>query len=65
MLKSPKCNKIFQTSEEIYLFIYLFIKATGLRPVYVIIFKFLLISFQMQNNDDMIVALTKTRLAKV
>ena len=28
MLKKPNCNKIFQTSEEIYLFIYLFIKAT-------------------------------------
>ena len=26
---------------------------TGLRPIYVIFFKFLPISFQMKNNDDM------------
>ena len=26
---------------------------TGLRPIYVMFFKFLLISFQMKNNDDM------------
>ena len=27
--------------------------ATGLRPIYVMFFKFLPISFQMKNNDDM------------
>ena len=27
--------------------------ATGLRPIYMMFFKFLLISFQMKNNDDM------------
>ena len=26
---------------------------TGLRPIYVIFFEFLPISFQMKNNDDM------------
>ena len=26
---------------------------TGLRPIYVMFFRFLLISFQMKNNDDM------------
>ena len=35
---------------------------TGLRPIYVIFFKFLPISFQMKNNDE---ALTQKRLAKV
>ena len=28
-------------------------KCTGLRPIYVMFFKFLPISFQMKNNDDM------------
>ena len=28
-------------------------KDTGLRPIYVIFFEFLPISFQMKNNDDM------------
>ena len=28
-------------------------KDTGLRPIYVMFFKFLPISFQMKNNDDM------------
>ena len=28
-------------------------KSTGLRPIYVIFFKFLPYSFQMKNNDDM------------
>ena len=27
--------------------------ATGLRPIYVMFFKFLPINFQMKNNDDM------------
>ena len=27
--------------------------STGLRPIYVMFFKFLLISFQMKNNDNM------------
>ena len=27
--------------------------STGLRPIYVIFFEFLPISFQMKNNDDM------------
>ena len=27
---------------------------TGLRPIYVMFFKFLLISFHMKNNDDML-----------
>ena len=27
--------------------------STGLRPIYVMFFKFLPISFQMKNNDDM------------
>ena len=29
------------------------IKSTGLRPIYVIFFEFLPISFQMENNDNM------------
>ena len=29
------------------------ISITGLRPIYVMFFKFLLVSFQMNNNDDM------------
>ena len=29
------------------------INGTGLRPIYVMFFKFLPISFQMKNNDDM------------
>ena len=32
---------------------YLFIICTGLRPIYVMFFKFLPISFQMKNNDEM------------
>ena len=28
-------------------------KLTGLRPIYVMFFKFLPISLQMKNNDDM------------
>ena len=27
--------------------------STGLRPIYVVFFEFLPISFQMKNNDDM------------
>ena len=30
-----------------------FVDGTGLRPIYVIFFEFLPISFQMKNNDDM------------
>ena len=29
-----------------------FISTTGLRPIYVIFFKFLPISFQIKNNDE-------------
>ena len=29
------------------------VSVTGLRPIYMIFFEFLPISFQMKNNDDM------------
>ena len=34
-------------------FLFLHVCYTGLRPIYVIFFEFLPISFQMKNNDDM------------
>ena len=34
--------------------LYMFVNITGLRPIYMMFFKFLLIRFQMKNNDDML-----------
>ena len=38
--------------------------STGLRPIYVIFFKFLPISFQMKNNDDMWLSLKVSNFAE-
>ena len=48
-----KCRKNVSFSTKLNLKIFLKPNFTGLRPIYVIFFAFLPISFQMKNNDDM------------
>ena len=59
-------NKLFQIASLLMCFCnFATGYCTGLRPIYVIFFEFLPISFQMKNNDDIYEALIQKRLAKV
>ena len=47
MLLTPGCTKLSMLSTNFW-----DSPRTCLRPIYVMFFKFLVISFQMKNNDD-------------